>query len=145
MMGERLSLARSALGRSKIQLEAARGLLAGIISNVSHGIWVVDSELTVQLWNDRAAEIWGLDSELTVGRSLLELDIGLPIAELEALIRSCVEQGEGNRQVTVDAAGRDGQVFRCHVTVTGLRHDRGMQRGAIVLTNERTQSRQQWT
>lgn len=135
-LGVELSSANLALDRARTELAAARSVLTGIMTSVPFGIWVVDSELTIRLWNDRATEIWGLDSEAAVGRSLLELALGLPVRELEAPIRACLERGEGNHQVTVDAQRRDGRVFRCHLTVTGLAHDRAMHRGAIVLTSE---------
>jgi PAS domain S-box-containing protein len=137
-LGAELAFAHQALDRCRGQIDTARSLLASILGGVPFGICVVDTELTVRLWNDRAAEMWGVDPGAAVGRSLLELGSGFPAAELEATMRACA-RGEGNRYVTVEAAGRDGRTFRCHVTVTELRHDQGVQWGAIVVTTEPTQ------
>jgi len=138
MLGAELAFAHQALDRGKHELDNARALLASILSGVPFAICVIDIELTVQLWNDRAAEIWGVDPEAAVGRSLLELDLGFPVATLEASMRACVA-GEGNRQVTAEGVRRDGRTFQCHVAVTELRHDRGVQWGAIVVTTEPSQ------
>jgi PAS domain S-box-containing protein len=143
-LGAELAFAHQALDRCRGQIDTARSLLASILGGVPFGICVVDTELMVRLWNDRAAEMWGVAPEAAVGRSLLELGLEFPVAELEATMRACA-RGEGNRYVTVEAAGRDGRTFRCHVTVTELRHDQGVQWGAIVVTTEPTQSRAPWT
>jgi PAS domain S-box-containing protein len=144
LLGAELDAAHQALVRGRNELDTARGLLRSILAGVPFGMCVVDSELMVQLWNDRAAEMWGVDPESAVGRSLIELDLGFPVATLEASLRACAG-GEGNRHVTVDAAGRDGRTLRCHFAVTELRHDPGVQWGAIVVTTEPIQSREPWT
>ena len=144
-LGAELAITTRTLERERRELGASRGLLAALLSAVPFSIWVVDSGLVVQLWNDRASEIWGVDSETAVGRSLLDLDIEFPVAKLEASLRSAVERAEGNRYVTADASARDGRTFSCHIAVTQLGHDPEMPWGAIVVTTEPTQSREPWT
>jgi two-component system CheB/CheR fusion protein len=142
-LGVELATANHALERGKHEIDAARALLSSVLTGVPLGICVLDSELVVQLWNDSAAEIWGLDSAAVVGRSLPELDLGFPIAELEARLNG--QESEGNRYVTVEAAGRGGRPVRCHVTFTGPGHNRGVQPSAIVITTEPSRPREPWT
>src|SRR3546814_9972106 len=44
---------------------------------------VVDRDLNVILWNKGADELWGVRASEATHRPLSELDIGLPVAELE--------------------------------------------------------------
>ncbi len=144
-LGAELQLVNQTLERERHELGAARGLLAAIVSAVPFGVWVVDAELVVRLWNGRASEIWGVDSENAVGRALVALGIVFPVGELEASICAAVQRGEGNRYVTAAVSACDGRTLSCHVTVTRLGHDRGTPWGAIVVTSEPTQSREPWT
>src|SRR2546430_1340829 len=63
-------------------------LLNAITANIEVGAVVLDGEMNVQVWNERAADMWGLRSDEVVGRSFYDLDIGLPAQDLEQMIRS---------------------------------------------------------
>ena len=54
------------------------------------GAVVVNSNLDVLMWNHRAEDLWGLRADEVQGKGLLNLDIGLPVAELRTVIRPCL-------------------------------------------------------
>jgi two-component system CheB/CheR fusion protein len=54
------------------------------------------------------------------GRSLLALDIGLPVEQLRSPVRSLLNGDESERTVILDAVMRRGKSIQCHVTCTPL-------------------------
>src|SRR5260370_2953514 len=61
-----------------------------ILGNIRLGAAVLDADLNVRVWNERAAELWGVRSDEGLGESLFNLDIGLPVKELRPMIRSAL-------------------------------------------------------
>src|SRR5205807_10336273 len=59
-----------------------------ILGNIRLGAAVLDADLEVRVWNERAADLWGLKSEEVLGTSFFDLDIGLPTKELRTMVRS---------------------------------------------------------
>ena len=51
---------------------------------------VVDADIRVLDWNQKAEDLWGLRPNEVRGKNLLNLDIGLPVDRLKASLRSCV-------------------------------------------------------
>ena len=62
-------------------------VLQSVLASLSAGAVVVNSNLDVLMWNHRAEDLWGLRADEVQGKGLLNLDIGLPVAELRAVIR----------------------------------------------------------
>ena len=70
------------------------------------------------------------------GRSLLNLDIGLPVAELRAAIRPCLAGEVAHQDATLDAINRRGKKIRCQVTCTPLNSAAKKREGVILLIDE---------
>lgn len=103
-----------ALNRSNTFLEA-------ILSSLDRGVIVLNREFVIQAWNAQAEELWGLRSNETVGRHLLNLDIGLPLEEIRQPLRACISGDTGeNIELSVDAINRRGRRIRCRITCTPL-------------------------
>ena len=96
---------------------------------------VLDRDLRITVWNDRAADLWGLRREAP-GRHFLDLGAGLPAEELEATIRAVLAGGSLGEQLVVGATDRRGRDFRCQVSITPLLRRDGPIRGAILLMEE---------
>jgi PAS domain S-box-containing protein len=133
---ERQEALGAELARRGEELARSRALLSAILNSLPSGVAVVDCDMRVQIWNDRAARMWALENENVLGRSILDLEIGLPTAGLEPALRACIEGGEGEHRVLVDAEDARGRKFRCQVTGTALRHDKPELYGAILLMTE---------
>ena len=117
--------------------EAARAgaFLQSILASVRVGVVVVDADFKVTLWNDRAEDLWGLRSNEVVGKSLFDLDIGLPMKETQRRIRSFLAEKDGAGDVVMTATNRRGKTIKCHMTCT-LRLDPERKRQGVVLLME---------
>jgi two-component system CheB/CheR fusion protein len=133
---EELTSTNDQLRRREMELNDANAFLSAILSSLRAGVVVTDGELEVLVWNDRAEDMWGLRASEVQGKHLLELDIGLPVANLERPLRQCIADGKAKHQLTVEAINRRGRGFRCQVTVNAFRSSAGDRRGAIVLMDE---------
>ncbi len=106
-----------------------------ILGNIRLGAAVLDADLNVRVWNERAAELWGVRSDEVLGESLFDLDIGLPVKELRPMIRSVLNgKPPSHDEKVVAAITRRGKRIRCRVAATALAA-RG-RAGGVVLVME---------
>jgi two-component system CheB/CheR fusion protein len=97
---------------------------------------VLDLDLQVRVWSDRAQELWGLRAEEVRLKHFLDLDIGLPVAQLSDPIRACVTSDRGYAEVVLPAINRRGRAIQCYCTLSHLTQEGG-DRGIILLMDER--------
>lgn len=110
--------------------------MESILTSLRVGMIVLDSRLSVQLWNSRAEELWGVRAEEAMENFFFDLDIGLPVEELRGLIRACQTGNTEEQIIVVDAVNRRGRNIRCRVICTTLIVERE-QKGVILLMDER--------
>ena len=115
------------------ELNHSNGFLGSVLGSLSAGAVVVNRNLDVLMWNQRAEDLWGLRAEEVQGKGLLNLDIGLPVAELRTVIRPCLAGEVDHQQVVLDAVNRRGKPIRCRVVCTPLLAP-GKQRQGVILT-----------
>jgi two-component system, chemotaxis family, CheB/CheR fusion protein len=127
-----LETINSELQQRSTELNRVNAFMEQIMANLQMGVAVLDGQLRVQLWNRRAEDLWGVNAGETIGKPLLGLDIGLPLAELAAPITTCLTSNDGFQERTVPATNRRGKAFRCRVRCTGTRSLDGA-RSVIVL------------
>jgi two-component system CheB/CheR fusion protein len=120
-------------------LNEVNAFLESILGSFHAGVVVVDAELRVQAWNDRAADMWGLRADEVDGHHLLNLDIGLPVAALRDPIRACLA-GEQPGELLLDATDRRGRAITCAVTFAPLWGTHEDTKGAIVLMEGKEKS-----
>jgi two-component system, chemotaxis family, CheB/CheR fusion protein len=118
------------------ELNQANGFLESVLGSLSAGAIVVNNNLDVLMWNPRSEDLWGLRSNEVQGKSLLNLDIGLPVAELRAVIRPCLSGEERRQEVVLDAVNRRGKKIRCHVTCAPLVSAASKREGVILTMEE---------
>jgi two-component system CheB/CheR fusion protein len=108
------------LRERKEELNQTNAFLASILASVESGVVVIDRDFEILLWNEEAEDLWGLREEEVKGRSLLSLDIGLPVEKLAEPVRAFLnEETEDEEQViTLDAVNRRGQSIVVHITNT---------------------------
>lgn len=130
-----------------------------MLESLRSGVVVVDSELMVQAWNHRAADLWGLRSDEAVGRHLLNLDIGLPTDRIRPIVRNALTDGRSGTDgedralprtddqtdspapaervaLTVEAINRRGRTVRIAITVDPLRYRDRDHSGAIIIIDQ---------
>jgi two-component system CheB/CheR fusion protein len=119
-------------GRTE-ELNHANAFLKSILASLRGAVAVVDRNLNVLMWNDKAEDLWGVRFDEIEGRSFVRLDIGLPTARLVENIRSALA-GSNPEELTVQATNRRGRPIQCRVTCSGLRGPaEGDVQGAIIL------------
>src|SRR5215208_469769 len=133
-MNEELQAMNDELNRRTIELDRANELMDSVLGHVRAAVVVVDADLTVEAWNERAEDMWGLAANKVHGKKLLELEIGFPVVELEPLLRQCLD-GEAGEEVVAPAVTRLGKPIQCRVTCTPLETP-AQTRGAILVMEE---------
>jgi two-component system CheB/CheR fusion protein len=104
-----------------------------VLGSLKWGVVVLDRELLVRAWNPRMEELWGVRADEVHGKPFLTLDIGMPIDQLAAAIRSSLSGGEETERV-LDCTNRRGRPVRCRVSVTPLKTE--PRKGVTVVVDE---------
>ncbi len=109
--------------------------LRTVLGALRVGVAVLNHRFEVLVWNSMAEELWGLRAEEVQGVSFFGLDIGLPLDELKASLRSCLSKDKTSEEIIVDATNRRGRHIRCRIT---CRPWAGQQQGggAILMMEE---------
>ena len=119
--------------RGAAELKRLNTFLNSVLMNLHAGMVIVDQQLSILTWNRGAERLWGVLAEEVQGQSFLQLDIGLPVAQLSETLRSCLA-GEGARQeVMLEATNSRLQAITCRVTCTPLYGAGRENLGAILL------------
>ena len=87
-------------------------------------------------WNAGAEDLWGARADEAQGRSLLGLDIGLPLEQLAAPIREVLAGEAEERIVGLSAHNRRGRPIRCRVKCSQMRN--GDELVGVILLMEST-------
>ncbi len=122
--------------RRSEEVARADTFLHSILASVRLGVVVVDADFKITFWNDRAEDLWGLRSKEVVGKSLFDLDIGLPVKEAQKRIRSFLADKNGAGDVVMTATNRRGKTIKCHVTYTLRLDTEGKRQGVVLLMEE---------
>jgi two-component system CheB/CheR fusion protein len=120
------------------ELNEVNGFLESILTSLRAAVVVVDAELRVLVWNQRAEDMWGLREDETRGRHILGLDVGLPIERLKQPMRAALNDGDGHGHATftLDAINRRGRAIECQITTTPLRTRSNAVRGVILVIED---------
>ena len=110
--------------------------LESILGSLRVGVVVLDRDLNISVWNQRAEDLWGLRPVEVEGRGLLDLDIGLPVGQLRALILSCMEKRTEYEELMLSAVNRRGKAIHCRVTCVPLICAENRITGVILLMEE---------
>src|SRR5262249_54284034 len=98
----------------------ANSFLGSVLWSIESGIVVVDRQLKVTTWSAAATELWGLRESEVQGEHFLNLDFGLPVAELRDPMRDAL-RGETVQPLRLSGHNRRGQPIVCDIAFTQLR------------------------
>jgi two-component system CheB/CheR fusion protein len=133
---EELQTVNDELRQRTDELNQANAFLESILASLRGAAIVVDDNMNVLMWNERAQDLWGLRQGEVVGRSLLNLDIGLPVGPVCELVRPCLVGESAHQEVVIEAVNRRGKSIRCRVACTPLFSASKKLSGAILLMEE---------
>jgi two-component system CheB/CheR fusion protein len=126
------------LRRRGQDLDQVNAFLESIVAGLRDGVAVLDSNLMVRTWNDRAEDLWGLRSEEVHGQHFLGLDIGLPMDQIKPLLRTVLggEPNSGAERVDVPAINRRGKNITVRVSANRLTDPAESRHGVILMMEE---------
>ncbi len=115
------------------ELDQVNEFLESILTSLRAGVVVLDVQMRVLAWNRGAEELWGIRRDETIGEHLLNLDIGLPVAELRPVVRSALSDATFMEEVKLTAVNRRGREIVIRVACSSLRDNNGEPGGAILV------------
>jgi two-component system, chemotaxis family, CheB/CheR fusion protein len=115
-------------------LTTANAFLESVLGSNGRGLAVIDMDFHITAWTEVAEELWGVKNDEVQGKSFLNLDIGLPVAQLVQVLRKCLI-GE-HSAMTVEAVNRRGKTISCRVECTPLRQRGKGVTGALIFMEE---------
>jgi two-component system CheB/CheR fusion protein len=136
---EELQTINSELQLRSNELNQVNSFLESILTSLRGGVVVLNQEMKVQVWNDKAEDLWGLHGYEAQGQHFLNLDIGLPVQQLRQPIRDCLT-GSSPIEVTLEAIDRRGKTIQCKVTLTPLTNAIREIDGAILVMEKSVES-----
>ncbi|GIG29696.1 CheR family methyltransferase [Cellulomonas marina] len=107
--------------------------LEAVLGGLRAGVAVLDDDLRVLAWNERAADLWGVRDDEALGRPMGDLDIGLPFDRLRPLLVAHANGLPAEDVVRVEAVNRRGRTVDLDVAVSPLRRGGAGADGAIVV------------
>ncbi len=113
---EELATMNEELRQRTEELNQTGAFLQSILRGFHAGVVVLDSKENIVSWNYKSEDLWGLRAEEVQGRSLLSLDMGLPVEKVKATIRACFTGESEYEESTLDAVNRRGKSIKCRVT-----------------------------
>jgi two-component system CheB/CheR fusion protein len=135
---EQLEHTNHELRRQSDASDAYRQYAEAILRSTNSGVIVLDRDEVIRSWNRWSENIWGVREEETVDRKLIDLDIGLPMQQLDPAVRSVIAGGEAV-DMRVDAVERHGRPIRCRVRVSPLLYGDHASHGAVLFVELATE------
>lgn len=135
-MNDELHAANDELRERTSEVSSLNNFMESILSSLGAAVVVVNREMIIQVWNAQAEDLWGLREEETVGQHFLNLDSGLPNAELKPLVRRVIFEGNTSAEKVVPAVNRRGRAVELRVTATPLRSGVDQPSGALLQMEE---------
>ena len=118
------------------ELDTTKAFTASTLRSLGNAVVVVDTDLKVQVWGPGAEDLWGLRADEAAGRSLAELDIGLPVAEVMPLLTRMLSGTPARSEAVIQAMNRRGRPVSMLLECLVLRNEEGDRRGVIMVMNE---------
>ncbi|WP_378730779.1 CheR family methyltransferase [Nocardia brasiliensis] len=115
------------------ELDEVNDFFGAIMGSWPAGVAVVNSSMRIVVWNSAAEDLWGLRSDEAEGEYLLNLDIGLPVAELRPIVRPALADPQYRREICVTGVNRLGRTITVRVICASLRERAGTSSGVIVV------------
>ena len=118
------------------ELNGANAFLESVFASMASAVVVVDRDLRIKVWNDRATDLWGMRADETQQTHFLGLDIGLPLAELRQPLRDVLNGNQERAAAVVPATSRRGRAIECKVSMSPLRGSDRAPAGVILFMEE---------
>jgi two-component system CheB/CheR fusion protein len=118
------------------ELNGVNAFLESVFASMGSAVVVLDRELRIKVWNERAADLWGMRADETNQELFMGLDIGLPVLELRQPLRDVLDGGQERAAAILPATSRRGRAIECKVSMTPLRGVDRAPAGVILFMEE---------
>ena len=133
---EELQTINAELQQRTGELNEANAFLNSVFASVQVGVIVIDRQFNILTWNHVAESLWGLRSEEVHGKSLLRLEIGLPVKLLRDPVLNCLKGDANLQEIILESKDRRGRSIQCRLTFSLLNGIESQPRGVILLMEE---------
>jgi two-component system, chemotaxis family, CheB/CheR fusion protein len=130
---DELQTINDTLRERSTELDELNAFLESVLTSLQAAIVVVDREMLVLAWNRGAEELWGVRPEEARGQHLLNIDIGMPLAELRPHVRAAIADSGYIRTLTVPGVNRRGRDVTVRIVCGALRQPDREPAGAILV------------
>ena len=128
---EELQTINDELRQRTREVNQANAFMNSILASLQAGVVVVDRQFRILSWNDASEDLWGLRADEVQEQTILNLDIGLPVACLAEPLRRCLTgEVEG---MEIEAINRRGQTIQCRLSFYPLIDPQKDRIGVILL------------
>ncbi|MFN6528811.1 CheR family methyltransferase [Nostoc sp. ChiSLP03a] len=117
---EELQTINSELNQRTTELNRTNISLISILRSLQTGVVVIDGNFNISIWNYMVEDLWGLRTDEVIGKSIFNLDIGLPVEQLRSPIRESLSGKKQFQEMILDATNRRGRQIKCYVAITPL-------------------------
>ena len=124
------------LRERSLELDDLNNFLESILTSLRSGVIVVDTEMRITVWNRGAEELWGLRRDEADGQHLLNLDIGLPLAEVRPMVRKALGDPNYTEETFLSAVNRRGRQVTIRIVCGALRGNSVDVAGAILVLED---------
>jgi two-component system CheB/CheR fusion protein len=112
-----------------------------VLRSLGSAVIVLNDELQVRVWSPGAADLWGLRPEEAESKELLSLDIGLPVAEIEPMLRQVLTDAARSGAATdpvqyLSGVNRRGKTVELQVAASPMRTEEGTISGIILVIDQ---------
>ncbi len=132
---EELRAMNDQIQQRSFELNRVNSYLEAILASLRSAMAVLDRTLHVKIWSQKAEDLWGVRENEARGAGFLDLDIGLPVRELQTALGGCLDGSLQGHEVVLDGVNRRGKTIRCQVRCSPLLGPTGVE-GVILLMED---------
>jgi PAS domain S-box-containing protein len=116
--------------------EGIRAQLSALVESSGDAIYIYDFGGTILTWNHAAEELYGYRAREIVGRNVDLIVPAEQTAELQEIVKSCVNAGKIMRNLETTRMRRDGSVFSALLTISPIRDEGGKPTALSVIARD---------
>lgn len=136
---DELQTINDTLRERTLELDEVNDFLESILTSFRAAVVVVDLEMRVRVWNRAAENLWGLRREEAEGQHLLNLDIGLPLQEIQPPVRDALTDAGYQTELSLDAVNRRGRETTVRLVCGSMLGSEGASQGALLVMEQNGQ------
>ncbi len=118
------------------ELDQVNDFLESILTSLRAGVVVLDLGMRVMAWNSGAEELWGVRRDEAEGEHLLNIDSGLPVADLRPAVRQALNDVSFTTELKITSVNRKGREVLVRVVCSSLRSASGQPNGALLVMEQ---------